>query len=459
MNKKHTLVLSSLLVAACGGNGGTPTPAPTGINKIDHVVVIYLENHSFDNLYGQFSGAEGLTQAKAAQGSASDTTTQIDPSTGAAYAALPQPINTSTKMPDARFPANLPNAPFDITQYVTYDMTTGDLVHRYYQEQVEMDGGKMDKYAFVEDAKGLTMGYYPTAQLPMAALAQQFTLCDHFFHSAFGGSFMNHIYLVSANVAVFPNAPSKMVAVLSSDGSVKTDGAVTPDGHVVNTSFTVNAPHPASADPTTLVPNQTFTTIGDELSAANVTWAWYSGGWNDALAGNPDPNFQFHHQPFAFFANYADGTPAKAQHLKDQKDFMTSLAGADLPAVSFVKPIGEENEHPGYAVLKTGEQATVALINSIMASKYWSSTAIIVTYDEHGGFWDHVAPPTGDQWGPGSRVPTIIISPYAKKGYVDKTPYETVSILAFLEKRFGLPALGSRDAAAKDMTNAFDFAQ
>jgi phospholipase C len=362
-------------------------------------------------------------------------------------------------MADPAFPANLPNGPFDITQYVDEDMKTSDLVHRYYQEQQEIDGGKMDLYAFVEDAKGLTMGYYPTAGLPLAQLAGQYTLCDHFFHSAFGGSFMNHIYFISANVAVFPNAPSSMVAVLNADGSVKTDGAVTPDGHVVNTSFTVNMPHPSSTPMANLVPNQTFKTIGDELTSAGVSWVWYSGGWNNALAGKADPLFQFHHQPFAYFANFADGTDQKKQHLQDQTDLVNAIAGIDLPQVTFFKPIGEDNEHPGYATLAQGERATADLINSIKNSKYWKSTAIIVTYDEHGGFWDHVAPPKGDKWGPGSRVPAIVISPYAKKGFVDSTPYETVSILAFIEKRFGLAALTKRDAAAAPLTNAFDFTQ
>ena len=244
-------------------------------------------------------------------------------------------------------------------------------------------------------------------------------------------------------MAVFPDAPTAMVATLNSDGTGKTDGAVTPDGHVVNTSFTVNAPHPATAAANSLVPNQTFATIGDRLDAAGLTWVWYAGGWDNALVGQADPLFQFHHQPFAYFASYADGTKAKKEHLRDQTNFLAS--GTELPAVSFIKPIGADNEHPGYATLAQGEQATVDLINLIKGSKYWNSTAIIITYDEHGGFWDHVAPPKGDQWGPGSRVPAIVISPYAKKGFVDQTPYETVSILHFIEKRFGLASLGSRD--------------
>jgi phospholipase C len=223
----------------------------------------------------------------------------------------------------------------------------------------------------------------------------------------------------------------------------------------------VNNPHPpASITPTNqLVPNLAFPTIGDSLSAKQVSWAWYAGGWNDALAGNPDPNFQFHHQPFAFFANYADGTQAKTDHLKDEKDFLAAAAAGTLPAVSFVKPIGENNEHPGYADVITGENHTLDLIKAIKNGPNWHDTAIIITYDEHGGFWDHVAPPAGDKWGPGARVPTIIVSPYAKKGFVDKTPYDTMSILALIEHRWGLSPLGTRDAKAADLTNAFDFSK
>jgi len=130
-----------------------------------------------------------------------------------------------------------------------------------------------------------------------------------------------------------------------------------------------------------------------------------------------------------------------------------------MPSVSFIKPIGEENEHPGYADIVAGENHVIQLINAIQSGPEWNSTAIIITYDENGGFWDHVAPPAIDRWGPGARVPAIIVSPYAKKGFVDHTQYETVSILAFIEKRFGVAALGTRDAAAADLENAFDFTQ
>jgi phospholipase C len=420
-------------------------PLPPGeINKIKHVVVIYLENHSFDNLYGRFAGANGLSNAN------SSNTTQVD-GTGNPYAFLP-PVPGSTA-----FPINLPNTFFDIDQYVPNDMKIPDVLHRYYQEQLQIDGGKMDKFALYNSTAGLSQGYYNTSLLPLLGLAQKYTLCDNFFHSAFGGSFLNHIWLIAAASPVFPNAPTSSVAVLDASGQLIKDGAVTPDGFVVNTSFTVNTPHPATANPATLIPNQTIPTIGDRLNDKHVSWAWYSGGWDNALAGNPDPTFQFHHQPFAYFTNYADGTKAKKDHLKDETEFITAAKNGTLPSVSFVKPLGINNEHPGYADLLTGENHTLELINDVMDGPLGDDAVIIVTYDENGGFWDHVAPPVIDKWGPGTRVPGIIISRFAKRGFVDHTQYETISILSFIEKRWNLKPLGERDENANPFQNAFDF--
>src|SRR6202012_4544956 len=164
------------------------------------------------------------------------------------------------------FPTNLPNHYFDIDQYVPNDELTPDVLHRYYQEQLQIDGGKMDKYALYNTSAGLSQGYYKTSLIPLLSLAQQYTLCDNFFHSAFGGSFLNHMWLIAAASPVFPNAPASIVAKLSPNGTLITDGQVTPDGFVVNTSYTVNNPHPAGTAPATLVPNQTIPTIGDRLN-------------------------------------------------------------------------------------------------------------------------------------------------------------------------------------------------
>jgi phospholipase C len=439
------LLLTGLAFAACKKSDLHFFPNAGEENKIKHVVVIYLENHSLDNLYGSFPGANGLSQAD------EKNIVQVD-STGAPYAFLPAIPGTSA------FPTNLANTFFNIDQYVPNDQETPDVLHRYYQEQFQIDGGKMDKYALYNTSAGLSQGYYKTSLLPLLDMAQRYTLCDNFFHSAFGGSFLNHMWLIASASPVFPNAPASIVAQFDSTGKLITDGQVTPDGFVVNTSYTVNTPHPATASPTVLVPNQTFPTIGDRLNDKKISWAWYSGGWDSAIAGTPDPTFQFHHQPFAYFANYADGTQAKKDHLKDETEFIAAAKNGTLPSVSFVKPLGINNEHPGYSDVLNGESHAVELINDILNGPDGKDVVIIVTYDENGGFWDHVAPPVIDKkWGPGTRVPGLIISPFAKKGYVDHTQYETVSILSFIEKRWGLKPLSSRDDKANPFENAFDF--
>jgi phospholipase C len=415
-----------------------------GIEKVKHVVVIYMENHSFDNLYGQFEGAEG--QASASK----EAMLQLDRN-GQPYQYLPAVPRSSA------FPTNIPNGYFNIDQYVPADKETPDVTHRYYQERSQINNGKMNLFAAYNSTAGLTMGYYKTSLLPLYPVAKEFTLCDHFFHSAFGSSFLNHQWLIAAATPSFPDAPQEIRAVLDADGKMKKDGLLTPEGYAVNTVHSVNQPHPAGAKQANLVPSQTNPTIGDRLSEKNISWAWYSGGWDDAIAGKPDEFFQYHHQPFIYYKSFADGTAAKKEHLKDEKDFLEAAKEGTLPAVSFVKPLGVQNEHPGYSSVVTGETHALSLINAVRNSPNWKDAVIILTYDENGGFWDHVAPPVIDKWGPGSRIPAIIISPFAKKAYVDHTQYETVSILAFIEKRWGLKPLNSRDGNANPLQGAFNF--
>src|SRR5438552_2705217 len=305
---------------------------------------------------------------------------------------------------------------------------------------------------------GLVMGYYDVRTLPMFEIARQFTVADNFFHGAFGGSFLNHIWLACACAPQWPGgAPAERMAVLDPSGALTKDGDVTPTGYVVNTAYTAQTPHPANVTGKQLLPPLDQPTIGDRLSAKNVSWAWYSGGWNDAIAGRPDPSFAFHHQPYAYFASYADGTSARAEHLKDEADFFAALGDGTLPAVSFVKPIASDSEHPRYADIARGQQHAADLIRAIQNSRQWRNTVVIVTYDENGGFWDHVAPPLVDQWGPGTRVPTLVISPFAKKAYVDHTRYDTTSVLKLIETRWGLAPLGQRDASADGLTGALEF--
>jgi len=407
-------------------------------NPIQHIIVISLENHSFDNMFGGFPGADGTANATYA--------TQTDKN-DLPYATLPPVMDTRQIPPatDSRFPAALANKPFLIEKYIAASDITGDLVHRFTQEQEQIHGGKMDRFAAVSDAGGLTMGYFDGSKRGLWQYAKEYTLADHFFHAAFGGSFLNHIWLVCACTPRFEHAP---------EASIK-NGTVTEDGYAVNTVFSVYTPHPpAIKDKTKLLPAQTAPTIGDRLSEKQISWAWYSGGWEDAVSGHPDPSFQFHHQPFAYFSHFADGTNAKSEHLKDEKDFLKALNNNTLPSVVFYKPLGEFNLHPGYANMESGDAHAIEILKAIEKSPAWANSVVIVTFDENGGYWDHVAPPVMDRFGPGTRVPTLIISPFAKKHFVDHTVYDTTSILKFIEERFVLEPLTSRDASANNLSNA-----
>ncbi|MBY6243454.1 acid phosphatase [Methylosinus sp. Sm6] len=448
---------------------GSAQEAANPFAEIGHIVVIYTENRSFDNVFGLFPGADGL-------GVAADRFAQAD-ADGSVLTKLP-PIPAHKSL-DPRFPQSLPNAPFPIDAFAPNGEKTADLTHDFYQEQEQINGGRMDRFAAVSSAGGLVMGYYDGRGLAQWRLAEEFTLADHFFHAAFGGSFLNHVFLVCACAPVYPSPPPSLVAEIDektgflarADNSPKSaldgppryrkTGRVTPDGFAVST---LQPPSPLSpidlpvpAEQT--LPPQAAPTIGDRLTEKGVGWAWFAGGWNDMRAGRirqrdkPD-YFQTHHQPFLYFAKYAPGSAERERHLKDAEDFFAAAAAGTLPAVSFYKPIGRVNQHPDYADLKSGDAHIAEVVARLRASPNWKDMLIIITADENGGAWDHVAPPKIDRFGPGSRVPTLIVSPLAKKGFVDHTAYDTTSILRTIEMRFGLEPLTDRDARAADLRNA-----
>ena len=491
---RHCLLALTVLGLTACNSTSTVLPAH-GLAKIEHIVVIFAENRSFDNLYGLFPGANGLANAT--------NTTQTDndgkplpvlpkvwPASGA-YATGTYPV----------FPDILPNRPFQIDAppiNLPLSVKTRDLVHNFYQQQEQIDGGKMDRYAAVSDAGGLTMGYYDGSKMAMWQWARDYTLADNFFMSGFGGSYFNHIRLICACQAVFPDAPANMRAQVDERGRLLRkpdspasplngppqffDGSVTPDGFAINTIQPPYQPSkipPAAdgdrrlADPAKFpLPPQIQKTVGDTLSAKHVSWAWYAGGWNLALTdgmqspetkrsviGTGEVNFQTHHQPFNFFANYAPGTQTRAEHLKDYEDLLAGLKVGKLPQVVFYKPQGSLNEHAGYADVYSGDRHIAEVVAKIKASPLWPSTAIIVTYDDNGGFYDHVPPPIGDRWGPGNRLPLLVISSFAKKGFVDHTYYDTTSILKLITRRFDLEPLPGIRPGIGDLTAAFDLAQ
>ena len=495
---------------ATPGNGDGGTSSEGGdrgvgaLSRVNHVVVIYLENHSFDNLFGSWPGAIGLADAGIAQ---------LGPA-GTPYSVLPQYGPYPAEV-ESLVDASIGNGPFDLTGYFQEGAFVNDLLHRFYQEQNQIHAGKMDSFVLWNDeSAGQSMGFWPTSSLPfpqwMQAHASDVTLCDHFFHAAFGGSFLNHFWLIAAQSPTYPNAPADagLTAQLDDAGqlqgtldtttvppslvysSATDDGELTPDGYAVNTAYSVNEPHPAKYDMPgaktyQLIPQQTFPTIADRLDGAGVSWAWYAGGWNAALeaagiasvgtdGGSSIPDsgagpdigaygFQFHHQPFTYFANWGgtandggvganapNGKWATGHNLRDEDDFLAQAAAGTLPAVSFVKPLYDE--HSNYTTETDSQNHTVALLTAIMGSPNWKDTVVVITYDENGGFWDHVAPPVTDKWGPGTRVPGVVVSPFAQGG-VDSTVYDTTAILKLIEERWSLASTlrASRDAAQNDL--------
>ncbi len=518
-------------------------------DKVKTIVVIYAENRAFDTLYGNFPGARGLGDVVDADGRPLPSyLPQLDRD-GSVLSRLPQtwggvtaagfrPVVTQAQS------AGLLNAPFSIEHAFTAQSNvtlststvTRDLYHRFFEHQMQIDGGRNDGYAAWSDAGGLTMGHYDYSHSALYALARQYVLADRFFQGAFGGSFLNHQYLICACAPEYPNAdasaakPSITVLETGADGRftprlkvaegsprsalegpprfVKS-GNVTPanyfgDGkfYAVNTMQPAyqpsgNAPAPDDAagqyaDPAnaTTLPAQSGPTIGDRLTAKNITWTWYSGAWTAAVSDGAQPaakkrrviytpetpggspDFQPHHQPFNYYVRFDPQAHAdeRAEHLKDYAALTADAAAGRLPQVVFYKPEGNLNQHPGYASLADGDRHIADLVAKLQAGPQWNNMVIVITYDEFGGAWDHVAPPRGDLLGPGARIPAIVISPFAKMGTVDHTQYDTASVLRFITRRFDLevlPGITMRDRALAanselpmgDLTNALNLVQ
>jgi acid phosphatase len=518
-------------------------------SKVQTIVVIYAENRAFDNLYGNFPGAHGLDEMVDRDGRPLPAYVPQQDRDGTILPTLPRiwggvtapgitPVVTEAQS------AGLPNAPFSIEHAFTAQSgatlttatVTRDLVHRFFENQMQVGGGKNDGFAAWGDSGGLALGHYDTRRTALYALARQYVLADNFFQGAFGSSFLNHQYLICACAPEYPNAdtsPAKpSIAVLEKDAAgrylarlklarnspasaldgppvfAKT-GNITPVNYFGDGKFyavnTMQPPYQPSgngpaaddtayrhADPmiATTMPPQTEVNIGDLLDAKRIAWAWYAGAWDVAIAdgmrpaakprtaiyapnipeGSPD--FQPHHQPFNYYANFDPEKHAerRAAHLKDYGNLVDDIAAGRLPAVVFYKPQGNLTQHAGYASIADGDAHIADLIAKLQAGPQWKNMVIIITYDEFGGAWDHVPPPKGDLLGPGTRIPALVISPYAKRGTVDHTQYDTESILRLITRRFDLETLSGiamrdRQLIAHgekpmgDLTNALEFAR
>ncbi|MBO9544597.1 acid phosphatase [Caulobacter sp.] len=496
-------------------------------DRIDTVVVIYAENRSFNNLFADFPGLQRPLAKEPV-----DRVAQRDRD-GTVLAKLP-PVwggmvpheqiveHARYRIGEADLP-EFPNAPFRLAtpagDPLPHGVVTRDLVHAFYQNQMQINGGANDRFVAWGDSGALVMGRYgdSAVNLRLWSLAQRFTLLDNFFMGAFGGSFLNHQYLIAARPPFYPNAdqsPAKgLIAAVEGDDprgarlkplvdspASVLDGrprfgpsALSPDFWAVNTMQPPFAPSasrhktdPALADPgqPMTLPPQDHATIGDRLTAKGVDWAWYAGAWGLALSGAGDdealfparPNFQTHHQPFNFFSAFGPGK-AQRERLRDgglgdsgrANHFIADALAGRLPPVSFYKPQGDLNMHAGYSDVDAGDRHIARVVDALISGPQWERMLIVVTFDENGGWWDHVAPPKGDRWGPGTRVPALVISPHARKGHVDHTIYDTGSIQRFLNRRFGLdplPGIVERDRAMAaaggvppgDLTKALDLA-
>ncbi len=526
-------------LSACGNTSeapGKPVDRPLTPQELDKalheqvktVVVIYAKNRSFNNLFADFPGVEKPLstlapadyQQRDRDGSLLST---LPPTWGGVLQVGPQTVDGVTYPSEVQYQENLPNAPFALKgpngEDQPLSLVTRDLWHVFYQNQMQINGGKNDAFVAWGDSGGLLMGHYAQSRyaLRLWDVAKEFVLCDNFFQGAFGGSFLNHQYLISATPPVYPNAAQSVakaqIATLQSDdptdprlkpldkspASAMTGppqfgpSALTPDGFGVNTLAPPYWPtwirDPERPDyskpdlPNVLVP-QTHEHIGDKLSKKNVDWAWYAGAWQATLdqfkdsGGIPKiPNFQYHHQPFNYFKQQGPENPAERnKRLRDgglgddastNKFFADAQAGK-LPAVTFYKPQGNLNMHAGYADVASGDRHITRALKVLQESPQWKNMVVIVTVDENGGWWDHVAPPKGDRWGPGTRIPALVVSPFARKGTVDHTVYDTASILRLITRVFQLETLDGlkqRDDAMTargqkpmgDLTNALHF--
>ena len=490
------LALAAACIALLNSCVTSAPPAPKGpLADIDTIVVIYAENRSFDNLYGMFPRANGVASAFPV------ATRQVDHD-GKVLPHLP-PVYAHHGKLDARFPNSMPNAPFRIDLPPVnkrFDERVPSPVHTYWRHIEQINSGQNNKFVAMSDRGAWSMGYYDGSGLQVWKWALRYTLADNFFMGAFGSSFLNHQWLICACTPQFQDAPASMRAQLDDHGKLKRkpsspasvldgpvqvfDGQVTPDGFVVQAGdppYQPSGTPPAAggnldlADPAkNPVPPQTAKTIGDTLSARGVSWAWYADAWNAAVADgrrSPDakraviyneddssPDFQAHHQPFNYYARFAPGTEDRARHLKDGKDFEEAIAKGTLPQVSFYKPAGKLSQHPGSNDLQRGDIHIAGLLEKLEKSPQWGRMLVIVTYDENGGFWDHVAPPLGegwsDRWGPATRVPAILVGPTVKRAFVDHTRYDTTSIIKLITRRFGLEPLPGVRRRAGDLTDS-----
>jgi phospholipase C len=405
---------------------------------IQHLIFIIQENHSFDNYFGTYAGANGIPP-RASNPINLDVTLNgyispfhLDASQPIYIVGdeLPPGVADPLEMGDSDTVSAGTRSPFHLSSALMEDIG-----HSWQAAHIAYDNGKMDGFVFAQDSLHLNgtiaMGYYTRSDLPYYYdYADNYVLEDNFFSSLLGPSLPNHLYIASG----------------TSGGIINNEG-----GELNKTGKGLSELH------------LTWLTLAQELSASGVSWAWYTG--------ETDPNVGSIWNVLPLFSYFQQHPEALAAHVQNTQSLVDSIQEANLPAVSWITPgawkppslpsILEDSavsEHPP-ARLDAGMDYVASLVNDVMQSQYWPNSAIIITWDDYGGFYDHVPPPQIDAYGEGFRVPTLIISPYSKHHYVDSTMYEFGSLLSLAETVFHVSALTSRDENANNMINSFDFQQ
>jgi phospholipase C len=376
----------------------TPTPVRASAPRwpIRHVVFLIKENRSFDNLFGTFPGADGASFGN----------------------------DDGVRRP--------------LTRGTESSIGSEDIPHCYLCSLEAWDHGAMDGFdqGPVADRWAYTQLRRP--QLPNYwHWAKRFVLADRFFSSAQGPSFPNHQYAIAAQSGGAHDGPRRTGAFRSSN----TYGCDAPKGQTVTVVD-------SEGNPKQVAPCFDYRTEGDLLNRAGIDWAYY--------AALPD---QLGYIWSAYSAiDHIRNSPQWSRHILPVDDVIRDIGKDRLPPVTWISPRYEVSEHPQYDFC-LGENWSTRVIDAIMRSPMWKSTAIFLTWDDYGGFYDHVAPPQVDDFGFGIRVPLIVISPYARRGAIDHHLGEFSSVLRFIEDDFGLRQLTDRDRDAMDLSSDFDFTQ
>jgi hypothetical protein len=311
--------------------------------------------------------------------------------------------------------------------------------HSWYGSFIGTDYNRMDGFDLILDGNingdYLSLSQQNESDMPNYwTYAQNFVIADAMFSSLQGPSFPNHLYTVAAQSGGAVTSP------YGSDGTTSwgCDAPLTEFVDVVDTNGVLSEVYPCF----------NFLTIADSLQNAGISWNYYS-------PAKSAPGYEWNALDSI---NQIRNSSLWNTHIPLNTQFITDAQNGQLASVSWLITASPTSEHPTASICNS-ENWTVQQVNAVMQGPEWNSTAIFVTWDDFGGFYDHVPPPVSDEYGLGLRVPLLIISPYVRSGYIAHTTYEFSSFLKFVEERFGLAALGARDANANDMLDSFNLVQ